>query len=142
MNAVASYLRHVIVGLVVLAAERIGLPAEGLGVAAEELAVLLVGTLTWLAVKYGPAWLKGGRAGMILLLAALTMCLNSCAALSSAFTGRPIPTTPVMREGGRPIQVATEDILRAEMAPPETAWGLYDAGAAAARARVVIDAGK
>ncbi len=68
--------------------------------------------------------------------------LSSCAALQSAFTGEPIPVTPVAREGGIPFNVATSDVLRAEASPPGTAWGLYNAGAAAARTREIVEVGK
>lgn len=78
----------------------------------------------------------------LLALAAIGICLMpSCAAINSAITGEPIATTPVQREAGKPFQVATSDILRAE-SQPDVAWGLYDAGRAAQRAREVIDSGK
>lgn len=78
--------------------------------------------------------------GLWLVLFACLICLPSCAAVMSAATGEPIPTTEVQRTDGtgKPFSVATSDVHRAESQPAETAWGLYNAGAAAARAREVI----
>jgi hypothetical protein len=58
MNALASYLRHLIVtGLMVLVA-KYRLPAEGAPEAAQALALLVAGTLTGVMVKYIPAAAK------------------------------------------------------------------------------------
>lgn len=72
-----------------------------------------------------------------LLLLGAVMLLNACAALGSAATGQPIPATPVQREKGKPFNVATIDVQRAEASPPATVWGLYNAGAFAETARAV-----
>lgn len=79
---------------------------------------------------------------LALALLAFLLAFTGCAAIGSAITGQPIPTTAVQREGGKAFDVATQDILRAEASPPGTAWGLYDAGLVAQRAREVIDTGK
>lgn len=63
-----------------------------------------------------------------LLLAPVALCFSSCAGVISGATGQPIPSTPVQREGGPPVNVATADLFGAEAAPPTTVWGLYDAG--------------
>lgn len=78
----------------------------------------------------------------LLLLGAAVLMLPSCSGILAGMTGQPIPTTPVSRDGGPPIQVATADVLRAETAAPDTAWGLYNAGAVAAQTARVIDSGK
>lgn len=75
---------------------------------------------------------------LLVLGVGMMFALSSCAALGSAATGQPIPATPVQRAGGEPFNVADTDIHRAEASPPETVWGLYNAGALAARAREVI----
>lgn len=73
----------------------------------------------------------------------LALCFTSCAGVVSGFTGEPIHTTPVQRADGtgKVIDIATTDLIRAEHRPP-TAWGLYDAGAVAARTAEVVDSGK
>ena len=76
-----------------------------------------------------------------LTLGVLSWPLVSCAAITSGVTGQPIATAPVKREGGRPFNVATSDVLRAE-SQPETAWGLYDAGAVAEVLTPIADSGK
>jgi hypothetical protein len=52
MNALSSYLRHIIVTGILFTVEKIGLPVEGAGEAAEVVALAVVGTLSWWAVKY------------------------------------------------------------------------------------------
>lgn len=56
----------------------------------------------------------------------LALGFTSCATVNSLITKSPIPTTPVQREGGKPFNVATADVLQAE-ANPDKVWGLYDA---------------
>ena len=85
----------------------------------------------------------GGSLKLLPLLLALALCLasgvlTSCNALGSAVTGVPIDTTAVRREGGDPVNVATLDLLQAEASPPDSVWGLYNAGRLAARASEVI----
>jgi hypothetical protein len=80
---------------------------------------------------------------MWLTLGMLSWPLVSCAGVYSGVTGQPIPTTPVHRlDGtGRPFDVATSDVTRAETQPGQ-AWGLYNAGAVAARTGQAVDSGK
>ena len=52
MNALASYLRHLIVTGILLAVEKLKLPVEGAESAANTIALFAVGTLSWLFVKY------------------------------------------------------------------------------------------
>ena len=81
----------------------------------------------------------------LLLLAAAALAalfVTSCAALTSAATGQPIQTETVTAEDGTAFQVASSDVFRTRQADPDTAWGLYNAGAAAAKAREVINSGK
>jgi len=85
-----------------------------------------------------PLWLICGFLALI-----FTACLPSCAGVYSGVTGLPIPTTPVQRTDGtgKPFDVATTDLRRAETQPGQ-AWGLYNAGAVAARTGQVVDSGK
>lgn len=73
----------------------------------------------------------------------LSFPLVSCAGLGAGLTGQPLHTTTVQRvEGpGVPFEVATSDVVRAETQPGRQ-WGIYDAGAVAARAREVVASGK
>jgi hypothetical protein len=77
------------------------------------------------------------------LICGSLLFLPSCAGVFSGVTGLPIPTTPVQRTDGtgKPFDVATTDLQRAE-AQPGQAWGLYNAGAVAARTGQVVDSGK
>lgn len=56
----------------------------------------------------------------------IALGFTSCATVNSLITKTPIPSTPVQREGGKPFNVATADVLQAE-ANPDKVWGLYDA---------------
>jgi hypothetical protein len=52
MNALTSYLRHVIVTGLLFTVEKFKLPLEGAGDAADVIALALIGTLSWAFVKY------------------------------------------------------------------------------------------
>ena len=54
MNALASYLRHLIVTSILIAVEKLKLPIEGADQAADVIAIVVVGTLSWAVVKYAP----------------------------------------------------------------------------------------
>ena len=54
MNALASYLRHLIVTSILIAVEKLKLPIEGADQAADVIALVVVGTLSWAVVKYAP----------------------------------------------------------------------------------------
>ena len=54
MNALASYLRHLIVTGILIAVEKLKLPIEGADQAADVIALVVVGTLSWAVVKYAP----------------------------------------------------------------------------------------
>ena len=58
MNALASYLRHLIVTGILLAIEKFGLPIEGASQAADAVALFAVGTISWAFVKYVAPKLK------------------------------------------------------------------------------------
>lgn len=75
-------------------------------------------------------------------VAVASCSLSGCTGLMSAVTGQPILTEPVTAKSGMVINVASADLLRAKASPPETAWGLYDAGLVARRASEVIQSGK
>ena len=52
MNALTSYLRHVIVTGLLFTVEKLHLPIEGAPAAADIIALALVGTISWAFVKY------------------------------------------------------------------------------------------
>lgn len=92
MNAISSYLRHLIVtGLVVLVA-KYKLPVEGSAAAADALALLALGTVTWLVIKYAPpglAKLLGFTSAVLLLAVATPSCApGSEYPLSATFSYR------------------------------------------------------
>lgn len=77
------------------------------------------------------------------VFALLAICLlPSCTGIMAGVTGQPIAVEPVQTKEGKTFNVASADLLRAQSSPPETAWGLYNAGLVAQRAREVIDSGK
>jgi hypothetical protein len=83
MTALASYLRHLIVVLVVLAVEKLGLPTDGVHEFASEIAAVVVATATWAVVKYVIPWLKHrGIVSMLLLIVSLSVLSTSCGSLS------------------------------------------------------------
>jgi hypothetical protein len=67
MNALASYLRHLIVTGILFAVEKLGLPVEGADAAADVIALAVVGTLSWWVVKYVAPKVKGKHLPLILL---------------------------------------------------------------------------
>ena len=89
MNALASYLRHLIVTGLVMAVEKLGLPTEGLAEGADVVALAVVGTLSWLAVKYVAPYLKPSTLPLIALCGILAIGLPSCGA-SFSISG-PLP---------------------------------------------------
>lgn len=99
--------------------------------------------------KVNGSWLP--KLWAFALIGSLTCLLPSCAGLGAAISGTPVPTTPIKRvEGGVPFELATSDVLKAEqdaitaqqLGIPPKAWGTYDAGLVAQKAREVIDSGK
>lgn len=68
---------------------------------------------------------------LTLTAAFAALALSSCSGVIPGLTGQPVPTTPVKREGGTPINVATSDLVQAEIGPADKAYGLYDVGAVA-----------
>lgn len=73
MNAISSYVRHVIVTFIVLLATKWQLPEAGLSDFAEGVALLAIGTITWLLVKYAPELAKFLGISAIALLACLIL---------------------------------------------------------------------
>jgi hypothetical protein len=86
MNALASYLRHLIVTGLLIAIERYKLPIEGAEDAAHAIALFIIGTGTWLLVKYSKPILEKLNLPMLplLLLSSTLLFLPSCTALSLA----------------------------------------------------------
>lgn len=76
-------------------------------------------------------------------IATLAACmLTSCAGLISGITGQPVAYEKATLSDGATINVAAVDLIRARQSPPETVWGLYDAGAVARNTAEVIAVGK
>lgn len=71
-----------------------------------------------------------------------TFSLASCAGVISGITGQPVASTPVQRIGGTPVNVATADLLQAEVGNKETVYGLYDTGVVAGAVGKVSSSGK
>jgi hypothetical protein len=90
MNALQSYLRHLIVTGLVLAVEKTKFPLEGAAEAADVIALAVLGSLTWLVAKYGPVLAR--KTGLLpLVLLAAVLCLPSC--------GIPLKATLRLEEG-------------------------------------------
>ena len=53
MNALSSYIRHLLVTGIILLAEKFKLPVEGVEDAANYIALAVIGSVTWLITKYG-----------------------------------------------------------------------------------------
>ncbi len=73
----------------------------------------------------------------------LLLCLAfpSCAGITGAITGQPIPTTSVVRAGSLeavPFNVASADVALAESDITGKTWGLYDAGYIATKTREAV----
>jgi hypothetical protein len=85
MNAFASYLRHLIVTAILLAVEKLQLPIEGADKAADAVALLVVGTLSWWFVKYIAPKLKvpkGSGLALFALAVSLALLTPSCSNLN------------------------------------------------------------
>lgn len=82
MNALTSWLRHVIVTGILLAVEKLQLPIEGADAAADVIALFIVGTLSWWFVKYVGPKIKPSRLPLILVtgvwVGLALMGLSSC----------------------------------------------------------------
>jgi hypothetical protein len=81
MNAFASYLRHLIVTVILLAVEKLKLPIEGADKAADVIALAVVGTLSWWFVKYVAPKIKvpkGSGLALFALAASLALLTPSC----------------------------------------------------------------
>jgi uncharacterized membrane protein len=92
-NPLLSYLRHYITGIVIIFVEKYKLPVEGAEDMANFVAVSLVGTLTWLAVKYGPKL----KAYLPLILVSLFIgwSMPSCIAMVDEHGNLDIEVDPV-----------------------------------------------
>jgi hypothetical protein len=81
MNAITSYLRHLIVTGITLAIAKMKLPMEGAEKFADAIALIVIATITWAIVKYAPPSLtKFLGLSVIALLAGFS--LSSCSGFS------------------------------------------------------------
>ena len=74
MTALASYLRHLIVVMLLYVVQKYQLPVDGADAAANAVALAAFGSLTWAVVKYAPDFAKN-----LGLIAVCLMALQSCA---------------------------------------------------------------
>lgn len=84
MNALTSYLRHLFVTGILFIIEKIKLPIDGAEDAANVIALALIGSLSWLFVKYVAPLIKTAKgSGVALLALAVSLSLSnvSCTAL-------------------------------------------------------------
>lgn len=91
MNALASYLRHLIVTGILLLVEKLKLPIEGANAAADVIALAVVGTLSWWFVKYLAPKIKvpkGSGLALFALAASLALLTPSCS-VSVGSDGKP-----------------------------------------------------
>ena len=110
MNALASYLRHLIVTGILLAIEKLKLPSEGAEDAANVIALAIIGTLSWAFVKYVAPILKipkGSGVALFALAASLSLLsLPSCSYVDAVVDTRgAIPTAPDTDLDGLPDQL-------------------------------------
>lgn len=103
MNALASYLRHLIVTGILILVEKLKLPIEGANAAADVIALAVVGTLSWWFVKYLAPKIKipkGSGVALFALAASLALLTPSCGV--SGTLNVPLPD----RLGGGSIPIA------------------------------------
>ena len=110
MNALASYLRHLIVAGILLAIEKLKLPIEGAEDAANVIALAVIGTLSWAFVKYVAPRLKipkGSGVALFALAASLALLsLPSCSYVDAVVDTRgAIPTAPDTDLDGLPDEI-------------------------------------
>lgn len=77
MTALASYLRHLIVVLLLMLVQKYKLPIDGADAAANAFALIVFGTATWAVVKYLPNLAKS--IGLVCIMGASLLLLPSCA---------------------------------------------------------------
>ena len=101
MNALSSYLRHLIVTGILIAVEKLKLPIEGASDAANVIALAIVGTVSWWFVKFVGPKLKVPKSSSlpIIIAFALSFATPSCSTLSPQQTDRIIDSAiPVFRD--------------------------------------------
>lgn len=108
MNALASYLRHIIVTGILIAVDKIGLPIEGASAAADIIALAVVGTVSWWVVKYLAPKIKMPKSGgtaLLLLCGVLVLVLPSCSQLSQLSGTINVPLPERLGGGTIPITI-------------------------------------
>jgi hypothetical protein len=99
MNALASYLRHLIVTGILLAVEKFKLPIDGAEGAADVIALAVVGTVSWWFVKYVAPKIKGPHLLVLFWVGFAALGLSSCSNLSEAQNSRILEAAiPVVTE--------------------------------------------
>lgn len=137
IEPIVSYLRHLVVVAVLFLVEKFKLPVEGSEDLAHAIALLLVGSLTWLLVKYAPRVATTVRnTPNLILISLIGVGMCSCAGVTSGVMNTPIPATAVQRAGQDTapiILIASGDLALAEQSPIGTVHGLYNASALASQ---------
>lgn len=105
-------------------------------------ALVLISTVWTFSAKSNGEPPAGGNSPLWIFALLALFLFPSCAGVYSGITGEPIRTEPVKTQDNREIQIASSDVFRTKSYPPETAWGLYNAGAVAQRASEVVKSGK
>ncbi len=78
MTALASYLRHLIVVLLLYVVQKYKLPVDGADAAANAVALGSLGTATWALVKYLPNYAKSLGLLSLIAIGGLGMAVPSC----------------------------------------------------------------
>lgn len=80
MNAITSYLRHLIVTGITLLIAKFKLPIEGADKFADAIALFVIATITWAIVKYAPPGLSKFL-GLSVIAFVAGFSMTSCAGL-------------------------------------------------------------
>jgi hypothetical protein len=78
MSALTSYLRHWIVTVIILLVAKYELPVEGSEEMAANVALIVIGTLTWAATKYAKPILKSAGVLKLLIVCLCSVVFISC----------------------------------------------------------------
>ena len=113
MNALLSYIRHVIVAVILLIVEKSSLPLEGAEDAANLIALVVTGTISWLAVKYIAPLIKFKSKTPVALIA-ISLCALSCLGLVScaptSYTVNTVKYADAIAENPASVVFQAEDV--------------------------------
>ncbi len=78
MNPISSYLRHLIVSVIVMLLAKYKFPLDGAAPFADAFALSILGTITWAAVKYAPNLAKAIGLLALFFLPVFSSLVSSC----------------------------------------------------------------